>query len=64
MTTEASRKTKARFDKLNTRHYGIKLNKRTDKEVIEFLDNSGNVMGTIRRALRLLMEQERKEGEV
>lgn len=62
MTSEAKKKSKARFDKLNTRHFSIKLNKRTDTEIIEFLDNSGNIMGTIRRALRLLMETERKEG--
>lgn len=56
MTSEAKKKSKAKFDKLNTRHYGIKLNRRTDAEIIQYLDESGNIMGTIRTALRLYMK--------
>lgn len=65
MTTEAKKKSKARFDSLNTRRYGIKLNKRTDAELIALLDDSGNAQGTIRKALRLYIKSlnnERAEG--
>lgn len=60
MTSEAKKKSKAKFDKLNTRFYGIKLNRRTDAEIIQYLDESGNIMGTIRKAMRMYIESEKK----
>lgn len=60
MTSEAKKKSKAKFDKLNTRHYGIKLNRRTDAEIIQYLDESGNIMGTIRKAMQMYIESEKK----
>ena len=59
MTSEAKKKSKAKFDKLNTRFYGIKLNRRTDAEIIQYLDESGNIMGTIRKAMRMYIENEK-----
>lgn len=56
MRSEARKKSQARFDALNTRHFGLKLNKRTDGDIINFLESSGNIMGTIRTALRLYMK--------
>ena len=60
MTSEAKKKSKAKFDKLNTRFYGIKLNRRTNAEIIQYLDESGNIMGTIRKAMRMYIESEKK----
>lgn len=62
MRSEARKKSQARFDALNTRHFGLKLNKRTDGDIINFLESSGNIMGTIRKAMRMYIENE-KNGE-
>lgn len=60
MTSEAKKKSKARFDSQNTLHFGIKLNKRTDKEIIELLQSVESKQGLIRDALR--REVERRKG--
>ena len=42
----------ARFDRENTRKYGIKLNKRTDAELISKLDEQSSIQGYIKRLIR------------
>lgn len=42
----------ARYDAANVRRYGLKLNKKTDADIIEFLDSSPNVQAVIKAALR------------
>ena len=56
MRSEAKKKSQDRWDALNTKRYGLKLNKHTDGDIIDFLDSTGNIMGTIRTALRLYMK--------
>jgi len=41
-----------RYDKENTVRTNIKLNKKTDADIIEFLEKSGNKQGAIKAALR------------
>ena len=41
-----------RYDKANTVKVTIKLNRKTDKDIIDYLDNSGNKQGAIKDALR------------
>ena len=43
------------YDEANTKFYGLKLNKKTDADLIAFLDESGNIQGTIKEALRRMM---------
>lgn len=62
MTTEAKKKSKARFDALNTVKFGIKLNKRTDAEIIALLQSVDSKQGLIRQALREYIENHKKEG--
>lgn len=50
--TEAQKKATAKYDKNNTRIYSLKLNTNTDKEIIEVLDNTGNVQGFIKGLIR------------
>ena len=64
MTSEAKKKSKARFDALNTVKYTIKLNKRTDTALIELLGSVESKQGLIRQALREYIENHKKEGEV
>lgn len=62
MRSEAKKKSQDRWDALNTKRYGLKLNKHTDGDIIDFLDSTGNIMGTIRKAMRMYIENE-KNGE-
>lgn len=49
------------WDKENTVRISIKLNKRTDANILNFLDSSGEPRQTIiKRALRALLEESKK----
>lgn len=52
MATEAQLKAGYKYDKENTRQFHLKLNKRTDKDVIERLVGIGNVQGYIKGLIR------------
>ena len=52
MTTEAQRKAQRRYDARNTRQVHIKLNVRTDKDVLERLDEVQSKQGYIKRLIR------------
>lgn len=41
-----------RYDKGNTMRVSLKLNKKYDADILEYLDKSGNKQGTIKAALR------------
>ena len=61
VTSEAKKKSKARFDKLNTKHYGMKLNLRTDKDIIDRLEEVGSQQTYIKRLIREDMAREKEE---
>ncbi len=42
----------ARYNAKSSRHYGIKLNVKTDAELIARLDSAGSINGYIRRLIR------------
>ena len=46
------------YDKNNTVKVTIKLNLNTDKDVLDYLDKSGNKQGTIKRLIREDMARE------
>lgn len=52
MATEAQLKAGYKYDKANTKQFHLKLNKRTDKDVIERLLGTGNVQGYIKGLVR------------
>ena len=60
MATEAQRKAQRRYDAKNTVQVHIKLNLRTDKDVLEKLDEVPSKQGYIKRLIR--EDLERKEG--
>lgn len=43
---------KEMYDKNNTVKVTIKLNLNTDKDILDYLDKSGNKQGTIKRLIR------------
>lgn len=61
MDAEISKaKSRAKYDKNNTWMITVKLNYRTDGDIIRFLRNTANRQGTIKKALRLLLAQDEK----
>ena len=58
MESEAKRK----WQKENTVFIGVKLQKRTDADILEFLEGKQN-QTEIKKALRLLIETEKQKGE-
>lgn len=48
---EAIKRAVAKYDKNNTRRYGLKLS-RVDKDLIEFLDSKKNINGYLRELIR------------
>ena len=51
-TTAAQLRAIRNYDKQHTTTILIKLNNRTDADLIEYLNTSGNKQGTIKKALR------------
>ena len=52
MLTESQRKAQAKYDKANTRQIHLKLNRRTDADVIQALDNVESKQGYIKLLIR------------
>lgn len=52
MTSKAQLAAVARYDKANTKGVYLKLNLKTDKDIIDFLDKTGNVQGYIKNLIR------------
>lgn len=47
-----------KYDKNNTTRIALKLNLNTDKDILSYLDRTGNKQGTIKQALREKMARE------
>lgn len=52
MLTESQKKAQTKYDKANTRQIHLKLNRRTDADVIKALDNAESKQGYIKRLIR------------
>ena len=52
MLTEAQKKAQAKYDKANTRQIHLKLNRRTDADVIQALDKAESKQGYIKGLIR------------
>lgn len=52
MTTEAKKKANARYDKQHTRQIILKLNIKTDNDILKRLDQVGNKQGYIKSLIR------------
>lgn len=60
MGSEAKRKANKKYDSINVIKLYVKLNKKTDADIIEYIKNAENKQGTFKKALRLLMQQGKK----
>ena len=52
MATEAIRRAVRKYDAANTKQVHLKLNRKTDVEIIEHLDKQKNVQGYIKDLIR------------
>ena len=52
MATEAQRRASAKYDAANTKQIHLKLNLKTDKDIIEQLDRQESVQGYIKDLIR------------
>lgn len=50
--TEAHKRAVGKYFKKNIRQVVIKLNKATDKDLIDYIDSLDNIQGTIKNILR------------
>ena len=48
-----------KYDAVHTTQIRLKLNNKTDADILEYLEKSGNKQGTIKKALRKMMEEEK-----
>lgn len=51
-TEYSMRKAIDKYDKNNTKQFKMKLNKKTDADIIEFLENQENIQGTLKELIR------------
>ena len=56
-TTDAQKRATLKYDVKNTIQFHLKLNKGTDAALIEFLQLSGNIQGTIKAAMEEYMKK-------
>lgn len=52
MQTDAQKRAQIKYDAANTVQYHFKFNRKTDADIIDFLDKIGNKQGFIKRAIR------------
>ena len=45
----------AKYDKIHCRSIHLKLNLKTDKDILDYLDSTGNKQGTVKEAIRMYM---------
>lgn len=61
MASEAQRKAVSRYDKENTKSITVKLNRKTDADIIEWMDTKENRQGYIKEIIRKDMEKVKYE---
>ena len=54
--SKAALKARKKYDKKNTRRICVKLNKKTDKDILNFIEEQNSMQGTVKTALRKFME--------
>lgn len=52
---------KIKWMKENTTHIGIKLNNRTDADILEYIEGKPSKQGEIKRLVRIAMEVEKND---
>lgn len=61
MISESRKKAQQKYDEKNCRHYGLKLNTKTDADIIKYIDTSGNKQLAIKIAIRYYLNNKGTE---
>ena len=56
MTSESQKKASKKYDAKNTRTYSLKLNKKYDMDIIDYLESVDNVQGELKNIIRYYLE--------
>lgn len=59
MATESQRKANRKYDKNNTKQLMLKLNLKTDKDILEKLDSVNNKQGYVKNLIREDIKKEK-----
>jgi hypothetical protein len=59
-TTEAQRRAKKKYNKKMQRNLTLSLNRKTDADVLAFLENKENITGYIKNLIRKDMDKAKK----
>lgn len=52
MTTEAAKAAKAKYDAKTARYFSLKLNRNTDKDIIDILEQQESIQAYLKRLIR------------
>ena len=52
MTTEAAKAAKAKYDAKTARYFSLKLNRNTDKDIIEILEQQESIQAYLKKLIR------------
>lgn len=52
MTSDAQKRAVAKYDRENTKSYLLKLNRKTDADIIEFLEQQPNKLAYLKNLIR------------
>ena len=58
--TPAEKRAKAKYDEKNTVQVKLKLNRKTDEDIIDALERSGNKQGYIKELIRADLQKKNK----
>lgn len=61
MTTESAKAAKAKYDARTARYISLKLNRNTDRELIEQLDKQESIQGYLKRLIQEDIKRQAKE---
>lgn len=55
MASEAQKRAVAKYDRENTKQFKLKLNVRTDADIIDWLSRQSSKQGAVKAAIRAMM---------
>lgn len=59
-TSEAQRRASAKYDALNTKRYAFKVNKKTEADIFEWLEQQDKAQTAIKAAIREQIKREKR----
>lgn len=64
MATDAQKRAVMKYDATNTRQIKLKLNKKTDADILAYIDGLDNVQGYIKQLIRDDMKRQETGGKI